>query len=155
MAAPMQRSGSERPGTVMLAAVVLALAAVARGKARAALTVLGILIGVAAVVIVTALGTGVKERIETQIKSLGSNVIFVWSQPNQSSGARGARGAAGRLTEADGKAIMREETSVGIVVGFLQAQAQVVAGDKNVATMVAGSTQNHLAVRGFTIATAA
>ena len=137
----------------LFAAVALALAAVARGKARAALTVLGILIGVAAVVIVTALGTGVKERIETQIKSLGSNVIFIWSQPNQSSGARGARGAAGRLTEADGKAIMREATSVGTVVGFLQAQAQVVAGDKNVATMVAGSTRNYLAVRGFTIAT--
>ena len=60
-------------------AFLLALSAVVRGKARAALTVLGILIGVAAVVIVTALGTGVKDRIETQIKSLGSNIIFVWS----------------------------------------------------------------------------
>jgi putative ABC transport system permease protein len=136
-------------------ALLLALSAVVRGKARAALTVLGILIGVAAVVIVTALGTGVKDRIETQIKSLGSNIIFVWSQPNQSSGARGARGAAGRLTEADGKAILREATSVGKVVGFLQAQAQVVAGDKNVATMVAGSSREYLEVRGFAVAAGA
>jgi putative ABC transport system permease protein len=136
----------------LLAAVALALFTVARGKARAALTVLGILIGVAAVVIVTALGTGVKDRIETQIRSLGSNIIFVWSQPNQSSGARGARGAAGRLTEADGKAILREATSVGKVVGFLQAQAQIVAGDKNVATTVAGSSREYLAVRGFSVA---
>jgi putative ABC transport system permease protein len=134
-------------------ALLLALYAVVRGKARAALTVLGILIGVAAVVIVTALGTGVKDRIETQIKGLGSNIMFVWGQPNQSSGARGARGAAGRLTEADAKAIMREATSVARVVGFLQAQAQVVAGDKNVATMVAGSSKDYLEVRGFTVAT--
>jgi putative ABC transport system permease protein len=132
-------------------AVFLALAAVVRRKGRAALTVLGILIGVAAVVIVTALGTGVQERIETQIKSLGSNIIFVWSQPNQSSGARAARGGAGRLTEADGKAILREATSVAAVVGFLQAQAQVVAGDKNVATVIAGSSRGYLAVRGFTV----
>jgi putative ABC transport system permease protein len=133
-------------------ALLLAFAAVVRSKGRAALTVLGILIGVAAVVIVTALGTGVKDRIETQIKSLGSNIMFVWSQPNQSSGARGARGAAGRLTEADAKAIVREATSVAKVVGFLQAQAQVVAGDKNVATMVAGSSRDYLDVRGFTVA---
>jgi putative ABC transport system permease protein len=133
-------------------AFLLALSAVVRGKARAALTVLGILIGVAAVVIVTALGTGVKDRIETQIKSLGSNIIFVWSQPNQSSGARSARGVAGRLTEADGKAILREATSIAKVIGYLQAQAQVVAGDKNVATMVAGSSREYLDVRGFTLA---
>src|SRR5438046_9205324 len=114
--------------------LALAFAAIVRGKARAALTVLGILIGVAAVVIVTALGTGVKDRIETQIKSLGSNIIFVWSQPNQSSGARAARGTAGRLTEADGRAILREATSVEAVVGFLQAQAQIVVGDQNVTT---------------------
>ncbi len=133
-------------------AVVLAIGAVLRGKLRAALTILGILIGVAAVVIVTALGTGVKDRIAGQIKSLGSNVIFVWSQPNQSSGARAARGAAGRLTEADGKAILREATSIGALVGVLQAQAQVVAGDRNLATMVGGSSHDYLAVRGFTIA---
>jgi len=139
----------------LLNAVALALAAVLGAKGRAALTVLGVLIGVAAVVIVTALGTGVKERIANQIKSLGSNIIFVWSQPNQSSGARVARGIAGRLTEADGKAILREATSVGAVVGFLQAQAQIVAGDKNVATMVAGSSRGYLEVRGFTVATGA
>jgi putative ABC transport system permease protein len=133
-------------------ALALAFAAIVRGKARAALTVLGILIGVAAVVIVTALGTGVKDRIERQIKSLGSNIIFVFSQPNQSSGARAARGAAGRLTEADGRAILREASSVAAVVGYLQAQAQVVAGDKNASTMVAGTSRSYLAVRGFTLA---
>src|SRR6266498_2724774 len=99
-------------------AVLLAFGAIAGAKVRTVLTVLGILIGVAAVVIATALGTGVQERITSQIKSLGSNVIFIFPQANQSSGARGARGS-GRLTEADGRAIVREATSVAAVVPSL------------------------------------
>src|SRR5258708_36065896 len=133
-------------------AVMLALSAIARAKARAALTVLGILIGVAAVVIVTALGAGVQERITGQIKSLGSNAIFVLSQSNQSSGARRARGGGGRLSESDAKAILREATSISAAVPYLQAQAQVVLGDKNVSTTVAGTSRAYLDVRGFTIA---
>ena len=125
--------------TRLWSAVLLALSAVVRSKVRAALTVLGILIGVAAVVIVTALGTGVKDRIEAQIRGFGSNVIFIWSQPNQSSGARSARGGAGRLTEADGRAILREATSIAAVVGFMQSQAQIVSGDKNVSTTNVGT----------------
>ncbi len=132
-------------------AVILAFTAIAGAKVRTVLTVLGILIGVAAVVIVTALGTGVQERITAQIKSLGSNVIYIFPQANQSSGARGVRGA-GRLTEADGKAILREAISVGSIVPSLQAQAQLVLGDKNVATIVVGTVRGYLEVRGFTIA---
>jgi putative ABC transport system permease protein len=132
--------------------VALALLAIARAKVRAALTVLGILIGIAAVVIVTALGTGVQERIRSQIESLGSNVIFVFPQPNQRSGARGARGGGGRLTEQDGRAILRDATSVRAVVPFLQSQAQIVVGDKNVLTNVVASSRRYLEVRGFFLA---
>ncbi len=133
-------------------ALGLAFAAIVRAKVRAVLTVLGILVGVAAVVIVTALGTGVQDRIAGQIKSLGSNMIWVFPQPNQTSGARGARGGGGRLTENDGKAILREATSVASVVPYMQAQVQVVIGDRNIATTVAGSTRAYFEVRGFTIA---
>jgi putative ABC transport system permease protein len=133
-------------------ALGLAFAAIVRAKVRAVLTVLGILVGVAAVVIVTALGTGVQDRISGQIKSLGSNMIWVFPQPNQTSGARGARGGGGRLTENDGKAILREATSVASVVPYMQAQVQVVIGDRNIATTVAGSTRAYFEVRGFTIA---
>jgi putative ABC transport system permease protein len=138
--------------TGLWGSITLALTAIARAKVRAALTVLGILIGIAAVVIVTALGTGVERRIHSQIQSLGSNVIFVWPQSTQRSGARGARGSSGRLTEADGRAISREATSVGAVVPFLQAQAQVVAGDRNVLTNVVASSRRYLEVRGFSLA---
>src|SRR6266536_6524016 len=136
----------------MLDAVVQALVSIARAKVRAGLTVLGILIGVAAVVVVTALGTGVEQRIKSQIESLGSNIIYVWPQSNQRSGARGARGSGGRLTEADGRAILQEATSVAAVVPFLQTQAQVVAPEKNVLTNVVASSRHYLAVRGFTLA---
>ena len=136
-------------------AIGLGFSAIVRAKVRAVLTVLGILVGVAAVVIVTALGTGVQERITAQIKSLGSNMIWVFPQPNQSSGARGARGGGGRLTENDGKAILREATSVTAVVPYMQAQAQVVVADRNIATTVAGSTRAYVDVRGFTIAAGA
>jgi putative ABC transport system permease protein len=133
----------------MLDAVTQALTSIARAKVRAALTVLGILIGIAAVVIVTALGTGVEQRIRSQIESLGSNVIYVFPQWNQRSGPRGARGSGGRLTEADGRAILHEATSVGAVVPFLQTQAQVVSAEKNVMTSVVASSSRYLEVRGF------
>jgi len=136
-------------------AIALALAAIARAKVRALLTVLGILIGVAAVVIVTALGTGVQERITNQIKSLGSNAIYVFPQSNRSSGAKGARGGGGRLTEGDGKAILRESTSISAAVPYSQANSQVVLGDRNISTTVAGTSTGYLTVRGFTIAAGA
>ena len=65
---------------------------------------------------------------------------------------RGARGGGGRITENDGKAIMRDATSVSAVVPFLGSQAQIVMGDKNVSTPIAGTSRGYLAVRGFTIA---
>ena len=136
----------------ILSALRLALLAIGRAKVRAALTVLGILIGVAAVVIVSALGTGVRAKIEEQILSLGSNTIYIFPQANQSSGARGRPGNGGRLTEADGKAIARESPSVAAVVPMSQATAQVVAGERNVATSIYGSSRQYFPVRQFEVA---
>jgi putative ABC transport system permease protein len=129
----------------------LAARAIWRAKLRAALTILGILIGVAAVVLVSALGTGVRAKIAEQILSLGSNTIYVFPQANQTSGARGRPGAGGRLTEADGRAIAREAPSVLAVVPLSSASALVVAADKNVSTTIYGSTRGYFAVRQFEI----
>ena len=133
----------------LLSAFRLALRAVARSKLRAALTVLGILIGVAAVVTVTALGTGARERIANQIEDFGSNSLFVFPQPTQVSGAK--QKSTGRLTEADGRAILREATSVGAITGYMETQAQVVAADKNASTTVMGGSRDYLVVRKFTV----
>jgi putative ABC transport system permease protein len=136
----------------VLAAVRLAMRSFLRAKLRAFLTVLGILIGVAAVVIVTALGTGVQDNVIKSIQSLGSNTILVISRPSQRSGLRGRTGTGGRLTEADGAAILREAPSVGALVPMVSAQAQIVYGDRNTSTSAIGTTRDYLRVRSYELA---
>ena len=130
-----------------LAAVRLALRAIARSKLRSGLTVLGILIGVAAVVIVVALGTGVRQKVLGEISSLGANIIYIWPQATNASGAK--QNQSGRLTEADGIAIAKEAQSVADVTPFSSLSAQIVADDKNAATQVMGTTLSYLRVRDF------
>ncbi|HSO00349.1 MAG TPA: ABC transporter permease, partial [Candidatus Nanopelagicales bacterium] len=134
----------------LLAAIRIALRAIARAKLRAALTVLGILIGVAAVVVVVALGTGVRERVLGEISSLGANTIYIWPEATQQSGARTKD--TGRLTEDDGIAIRKEAISVSDVSPFSSITMQVAAGDNNVATSVMGVTRSYWSIRAFTIA---
>jgi putative ABC transport system permease protein len=136
--------------TSWLMALRLALRSLLRNKLRAGLTMLGILIGVAAVVIVVALGEGVRSTVATQTSSMGANTIFVFSQPSASSGARSRDG--GRLTEGDAQAILREATSIVAVAPWSAAAAQVLAGDRNMLTQVMGVTQPYLQVRGFSVA---
>ncbi len=130
-----------------LAAVRLALRAIARSKLRSGLTVLGILIGVAAVVIVVALGTGVRQKVLGEISSLGANIIYIFPQATNASGAK--QNQSGRLTEADGIAIAKEAQSVADVTPYSSLSAQIVADDKNAATQVMGTTLSYLRVRDF------
>jgi putative ABC transport system permease protein len=133
-----------------LNAVRLAFRAIARSKLRAALTVLGILIGVAAVVIVVALGTGTRDLITGKFATLGANIIFIFPQSTQSSGAKQTN--QNRMTEADGEAIAKEAQSVSAVVPWNVAGGQVVFSDKNWPTQIMGTTRGYWAVRGFTFA---
>jgi putative ABC transport system permease protein len=133
----------------LLDGIRLALRAIARNPLRASLTVLGILIGVAAVVIVTGLGTGVRSGIAAQIQSIGSNFVIVFPQSRQSSGAHGAQGAGVRLTEEDGRAVMRESTSVVAIAPALRSAGQVVYGDKNWNTSIIGTTLPYFIVRDW------
>jgi putative ABC transport system permease protein len=132
------------------AAIRLAFRAIIRSKLRSTLTVLGILIGVAAVVIVVALGTGVQQQILGRISNLGANVIFIWPQATQSSGVR-SKDSGNRLTENDGRALVREATSIADVAPFSGAGAQVISNDQNVVTQVMGTTRGYMDVRGFSI----
>src|SRR5690348_8535096 len=120
--------------------VVLALRAVVRSPMRASLTVLGILIGVAAVVTVTALGSGARDHVAQQIQALGSNFVIIFPQTVRTSGARGSQGSGMRLTEDDGRAIVNQSTSVTAVAPSLQAFVQVVYGDQNWFTTCVGTT---------------
>jgi len=133
----------------ILVAVRLAIIAITRNLLRAALTVLGILIGVAAVVTVTALGSGARESVTTQIQSIGSNFIIIWPERAVASGARGATGSGPRLTEEDGLAIKREDPSIAAVSPALRTRAQLVYGDKNWSTDVNGVTLPFFEVRNW------
>ncbi len=122
-----------------------------RARVRTLLTILGILIGVAAVVVVTALGRGARDSVAKQIQSFGSNFIIVFPQSSQASGARGGQGSGLRLTEDDGRALRRDSTSVAAVAPALRARSQVIGGGKNASTNVVGSTLDFFRVRDWPI----
>jgi putative ABC transport system permease protein len=131
----------------------LAFRAMVRSTLRASLTILGILIGVAAVVTVTALGAGARDQVSDQIQNMGSNVMMVAPQGASASGARTALGAGARLTEEDGRVILREAVSVKAVAPALRARAQIIAGEKNQSAQVIGSTRAFFVVRSWSVKT--
>ncbi|MCL2449615.1 MAG: ABC transporter permease [Polyangiaceae bacterium] len=133
----------------LLGALRLALGAIARSKLRAALTVLGIFVGITAVVIVTAAGESTTATIGGEIDSLAANALYVFPQPVQVSGAH-SRGV-GRLTESDARAIARDASSVSGIAPWLSTTGQVVYGDKNWSTTLAGTTLGYFPIRRFKI----
>ncbi len=135
----------------ILEGIRLALRSIARSPLRASLTVLGILIGVAAVVIVTALGAGARDRVAGQIQSIGANFVIVFPQRAQASGARGVLGSGARLTEEDGRTILRESTSVVALAPVLRAAGQIVYGDQNWSTNIIGTTLPYFQVRNWPV----
>ncbi len=135
----------------ILEGIRLALRSIARSPLRASLTVLGILIGVAAVVIVTALGAGARDRVAGQIQSIGANFVIVFPQRAQASGARGSLGGGVRLTEDDGRAILRESTSIVAIAPALRSAGQIVYGDQNWATNIIGTTLPYFQVRNWPV----
>jgi putative ABC transport system permease protein len=129
----------------------VALRAIARNRLRAALTILGILIGVASVVTITALGTGARDSVGGQIQSIGSNFVIVFPQSAAASGAKGAQGSGVRLSSADGAAIAREALSVAAVSPAIRASSQVVFGDKNTPTSVSGVNLPYFTIRNWAL----
>ncbi len=133
----------------LLSAIRLSLRAITRSKVRAALTVLGILIGVAAVVIVVALGNAVRDTVMGEIDTLGANTIYVFPQDTRSSGAKVASRA--KLTEDDVAAVLREATSISDATPMSTTRAQLVVGDRNVGTSVFGVGDAFFKVMGFSV----
>ncbi|HXX66366.1 MAG TPA: ABC transporter permease [Polyangiaceae bacterium] len=135
----------------LLDGIISAARAILRNPLRASLTVLGILIAVAAVVTVDALGAGGRERVSAQIEAIGSNFILVFPESAQASGARSAQGSGMRLTEEDGRAIVRESTSVAAIAPALRTVVQIVHGDRNWSTQAFGTRLPYFQVRGWSI----
>jgi putative ABC transport system permease protein len=136
--------------SLFLGALRLALTAIVRNRMRAALTVLGILIGIMAVVVVAALAEGTASRVASDIDSFAANAIYVWPQSVQASGARSK--SVGRLTENDLRAVLRDAVSIKDGAAFLDVQGQVVYGDRNFTTQIVGVTLPYYDIRRWTIA---
>ena len=117
-----------------------ALRSVTANKVRSGLSVLGILIGVAAVIAMLAIGKGAQKSIESRLSSLGSNLIMLMPGAPSSMGVRVEAGSVSRLTMDDVKAIQRVDPHIIRVDGNVQGGAQVVYGDKNANTQVTGAT---------------
>jgi putative ABC transport system permease protein len=134
------------------ASVRIALLALRVNKLRSMLTMLGIIIGVAAVIVMIAIGAGAQARVEEQIKSLGSNLIILLPGSVTSGGVRMGAGSRSSLTEDDGYAIQREVASVQAAAPTLRGTGQVVAGNNNWSTVFYGVTPEYFEVRNWSIA---
>ncbi|MFC1491496.1 ABC transporter permease [Nitrospinota bacterium] len=118
-------------------------------KMRSALTMLGVIIGVAAVIIMVAVGSGAQARVTARIRSLGSNLIIVISGSRRSRGARIGRGTLLTLSEEDAWAIQRELSAVQAAAPSIRRGAQVVFGNLNWSTSVFGVTPEFFEVRAW------
>ena len=129
----------------------IALNALRVNKLRSTLTMLGIIIGVAAVITMIAVGNGAQARVEEQIKSLGSNIMIIFPGSTLASGARGGAGSQQTLTEDDAAAIVREVPEVQVAAPSSRGTGQVVAGNSNWSTTIYGVTNDYFEAREWPI----
>ena len=127
----------------------IAFRALKVNKMRSALTMLGIIIGVGAVITMLAVGTGASKSIADQISSMGSNLIMVLPGATTSGGVRMGSGTQPTLTMGDAEAIQKECPAVANVAPILSGVAQIVYGHLNWSTGVVGTTPDMLIVRDW------
>jgi putative ABC transport system permease protein len=136
----------------LLASVRIALRALRVNKLRSSLTMLGIIIGVGAVITMIAVGAGAQARVEEHIRSLGSNLIIILSGSVSSSGARLGFGTQRTITEDDAYAINRELPTVQAAAPALRGAGQVVGGNNNWSTAFWGVSPEYFEARQWSIA---
>jgi putative ABC transport system permease protein len=134
------------------AAVRIALGALRANKLRTGLTMLGIIIGVAAVIAMVSVGSGAQQRIASQIRSMGSNLIIVYPGASTSGGIRWGLGSQQTLTEDDARAIAAEVPSVEVAAPTVRGIAQTVFGNLNWSTAIQGVTPDYLVAREWGVA---
>jgi putative ABC transport system permease protein len=134
------------------ATVRIALGALRAHKLRTSLTMLGIIIGVAAVIAMVSVGAGAQRRIEDQIRSMGSNLIVVLSGASTSGGIRFGLGTQLTLTEDDARAIALEIPPVEVAAPSVRGSAQTVFGNLNWSTVIQGVTPDYVEAREWGMA---
>jgi putative ABC transport system permease protein len=129
------------------ASIRMALGALRAHLLRTGLTMLGIIIGVGAVIAMVSVGAGAQRRISEQIRSLGSNAIVVMSGASTSGGIRWGLGTQLTLTEEDARAIAAEVPSIEVAAPSVRGSAQTVFGNTNWSTVIQGVTPDYLIAR--------
>ena len=132
-----------------LAALRSAWRALTTNLMRSILTMLGIIIGVAAVITMIAVGSGAQKRVEDQIKGLGSNIMLVLPGAQTAGGVRLGAQTGQTLTEEDALAIAKDVPEVQVAAPSLRTGAQVVVGNTNWSTSVFGTTPEYLEARDW------
>jgi ABC-type antimicrobial peptide transport system permease subunit len=129
-----------------------ALRALRRNKMRSALTTLGIVIGVAAVIAMVAIGRGADAAVQEQIQSLGTNLLMVVPGATTAAGVRSGWGGVSTLSVQDAEAIRTECPAVADVAWFKRQIAQIVYGEKNWSTSIQGASPSYSTVRQWGVA---
>lgn len=136
---------------MILPVIKIALRALARNKVRSALTMLGIIIGVASVIAMVSLGQGAQKQVQDQISSMGTNMLIVSAGSQRSGGVRGGSGTASTITLDDVEAI-RQASSVAAVSPSVSASVTLVAGNQNWTTRAEGVAPSYLQIRNRSVA---
>ncbi len=131
--------------------IQIAMRAIRRNKVRSALTMLGVIIGVASVIAMIALGSGARASIDAQIQSQGTNIIYVSSGSFRGPGmAHGGMGSSNTLTLEDAQAV-GELPGVARFSPMVRSRGQVIAGNQNWSTQVEGGNEEYVLIRNWVI----
>lgn len=131
--------------------IIIALDGLRANKLRAMLTMLGIIIGVGAVIAMVSIGMGVKDKVSTSIAGLGSNLLVVTPGAAKAGGSKQAAGSGITLNEKDALAIAQEVSGVNLAAPVVSRQYQVVFGNQNWTTSVQGTTPDIMGVRNYNL----
>jgi putative ABC transport system permease protein len=129
----------------------LALRALARNKMRSALTMLGIIIGVGAVIAVVSIGQGAQYLVQQGIQAMGTNAVFIAAGSNRAGGVRQGYGGVKTLTVDDMNAILKEVPLIQQAAPALSSRQQVVYGNQNWNTSITGTTPNYFDIRTWPV----
>ena len=154
-AAPPAPAGPPAVGGLLAFAEMVtgaAIQALARNKMRSALTMLGVFIGVAALIAMVAVGQGANDAVRKQIESLGTNLLVVVPGATTLGGVRGGLGSASTLTVADVEALRREAPAVGSVSYLIRQSGQVQYANQNWTTGIQGVSPNYPPITNWQIA---
>ena len=130
----------------------ISLKALGRNKVRSLLTMLGIIIGVGAVITMVSLGKGAQKQVEDEIASMGTNILWIRAGSRRSWGIRSGAGTMNTLTAADFEAIQQECPTVKGASPSASTMAQVIFGNQNWATRIEGYNEQYLSLRNWTMA---